>query len=258
VAPSSRKAHLSRLDAALVERGLADTLARARAEVVAGNVLVDEQPRSLPSSPVTPGAVIRLRTAPSPFVSRAGAKLHAALGTFGVDPAGRVCADLGASTGGFTDCLLQRGARQVVALDVGHGQLHPKLRSDPRVVVFERFHIRDATPATIGGIVDAVVADLSFISLTRVLDALVACCVAGGPMLLLVKPQFEAGRAEVSRGRGVVSDPQVHERVRQEVHDALVARGCVVHGWMESPLRGGHGNLELLVLARTAPPGCGT
>ena len=144
----------------------------------------------------------------------------------------------------------------MVALDVGHGQLHPQLRADPRVHVLERFHIRDATPATIGGVVDLVVADLSFISLTRVLEPLIRCCVPGGPLVLLVKPQFEAGRAEVSRGRGVITDPAVHERVRAEVHEALEARGCTVRGWMESPLRGGHGNVEFLVHARTPPSGC--
>ncbi len=205
---------------------------------------------------VLPGDAIELRGPPPRFVSRGGDKLDAALDTFAVDVDGRRVLDAGASTGGFTDALLQRGAAQVVALDVGHGQLHPRLRADPRVHVLERFHVRDATPASIGGPVDAVVADLSFISLTRVLGALIGCCVPGGPLVLLVKPQFEAGRAEVSRGRGVITDPEVHERVRQTVHEALEAAGCTVIAWMDSPVRGAEGNRELLVHARTPPSGC--
>ncbi|MCU1503143.1 MAG: hemolysin, partial [Ilumatobacteraceae bacterium] len=150
------------------------------------------------------------------------------------------------------------GARLVVALDVGHGQLHPRIRGDERVRVLEHFHIRDATPATIGGIVDAAVADLSFISITRALGPLIGCCTPGAPLVLLVKPQFEAGRLEVARGRGVITDPEVHERVRVDVHAALERAHFDVIGWMVSPLLGGQGNVELLVHARTPPPGCGS
>ena len=146
--------------------------------------------------------------APRPrFVGRGGEKLDAALDTFAIDVAGVRALDVGASTGGFTDCLLQRGAAAVVALDVGHGQLHPRIRDDPRVLVLERTNIRDTRPATIGGLVDLVVVDVSFISLRVVIPVLVTLCQPGAPMVLLVKPQFEAGRAEVARGRGVDHRP---------------------------------------------------
>lgn len=156
---------------------------------------------------------------PSPrFVSRGGDKLDAALTAFGLDVTGWRVLDAGASTGGFSDCLLQRGAAHVVALDVGHGQLHPRVRNDERVTVLERFHIRDVEPDAIGGLVQLVTADLSFISITRVLSALIRACEPGGHLVLLVKPQFEAGKAEVSKGHGVITDPAIHDRVRQEVH----------------------------------------
>ena len=162
--------------------------------------------------------------------------------------------DAGASTGGFTDCLLQRGAAHVVALDVGHGQLHERLRADPRVTNLERCNVRHATAEGIGGRVDLVVGDLSFISLTVVIPALVTLCQPGSSMVLLVKPQFEAGRAEVSKGKGVITDPVVHARVRDEVERALVTAGCEVTGWTESPLRGADGNVEYLVHARSPHP----
>ena len=157
--------------------------------------------------------------------------------------------DVGASTGGFTDCLLSRGAGHVVALDVGHGQLHPKLRDDPRVTVIERTNIRHATTELTGGLVDGIAVDVSFISLRLIIPVLVRLCQPGASMVLLVKPQFEAGRAEVSRGRGVITDPSIHDRVRAEIDDALREAGCAVAGWMESPILGGHGNKEFLVHA---------
>ena len=160
--------------------------------------------------------------------------------------------DAGASTGGFTDCLLQRGAASVVALDVGHGQLHPRIREDSRVAVIERYNVREVTAAAIGGPVDGVVADLSFISLTRVIEALVDVCRPAAPLILLVKPQFEAGREEVSKGHGVITDPQIHERVVAEIDAALCACQCRVEGWIDSPITGAQGNREFLVHA-TAP-----
>ncbi len=191
-------------------------------------------------------------TGPPPrFVGRGGEKLDAALTHFGVDVTGLDVLDVGASTGGFTDCLLSRGARRVIALDVGHGQLHPRLRGDERVTVIERTNIRDATPDTIGGLVDAVVVDVSFISLTVIIPVLVSLCQPGSPMVLLVKPQFEAGRAEVGRGRGVITDPAIHARVQATVGASLEASGCTVLGWTESPILGGEGNREFLVHART-------
>ena len=184
---------------------------------------------------------------PARFVGRGGEKLDAALEHFGIDVMGRRALDVGASTGGFTDCLLARGAAHVVALDVGHGQLHPRLRDDPRVTVLERTNVRSVTAATIGGPAELIVVDVSFISLTVVIPVLVELCQPGSSMVLLVKPQFEAGRAEVGRGKGVVSDPAVHQRVREEIEAAARAAGCTVVGWMESPIRGARGNREFLV-----------
>ncbi len=202
---------------------------------------------------VAPGDAVTMLGDGPRFVSRGGEKLDAALVAFEIDVSGLAVLDAGASTGGFTDCLLQRGARQVFAVDVGHGQLHPRIRNDDRVVVFERFHIRDATPDRIGAVVDMVVADLSFISLRRVIAAITGVCAPGGTLVLLVKPQFEAGRVEVSRGRGVIVDPAIHERVRGEIDASLVEHGCTVVGWIDSPITGGDGNRELLVHATTAP-----
>jgi 23S rRNA (cytidine1920-2'-O)/16S rRNA (cytidine1409-2'-O)-methyltransferase len=240
-----------RLDAELVRRRLVPSRTEAAHAVEAGRVLVNGAVADKPSRQVHAGDAVRL-TGPGPrFVSRGGEKLAAALDTFAIDVAGLRVLDAGASTGGFTDCLLQRGVAAVVALDVGHGQLHPKIRNDSRVTVFERVHIRDADVAMIGGLTDMVVADLSFISLTRVLPALVAVCVPRGSMVLLVKPQFEAGRAEVARGRGVVTDPDIHERVCRDIDAALVAAGCAVRGWTTSPITGTDGNREFLVFATT-------
>ncbi len=204
-----------------------------------------------PARLVAPGDAVIVSGPPPRFVGRGGEKLDAALAAFGIDVAGQRALDVGASTGGFTDCLLQRGAAEVVALDVGHGQLHPRIRSDPRVLVLERTNVRDVTPATIGGMVRVVVVDVSFISLTVIIPVLVTLCQPGSPMVLLVKPQFEAGRAEVSRGRGVITDPAIHDRVQAAVAAALVTAGCDVLAWMDSPILGGEGNRELLVHART-------
>jgi 23S rRNA (cytidine1920-2'-O)/16S rRNA (cytidine1409-2'-O)-methyltransferase len=172
------------------------------------------------------------------------------LTTFDIDVGGWRVLDAGASTGGFTDCLLQRGASAVVAVDVGHGQLHPRLRHDARVEVFEHQHVARLELTQIGAPVDGVVADLSFISLTNVLAALVRVCQPGGSMVLLVKPQFEAGRRDVSRGRGVIADPAVHAAACARVAASLVQHRCTVAGWCRSPLVGAQGNVEFLVHAR--------
>lgn len=238
-----------RLDAALVRRHLAASRAEAAQLIAVGRVLVGGSVADKASRQVHPGDPVVVVGPPARFVGRGGEKLDAALTGFALDVTGHRAIDVGASTGGFTDCLLQRGARQVVAVDVGHGQLHPRLRADERVTVLERVHVRDIDPELIGGPVDIAVADLSFISVTRAIEPLLRVLHPGAPMVLLVKPQFEAGREEVSRGRGVVVDPAVHARVRGEVAEALVRAGCVVHGWIESPLRGGDGNVEFLVLA---------
>jgi 23S rRNA (cytidine1920-2'-O)/16S rRNA (cytidine1409-2'-O)-methyltransferase len=245
-----------RLDAELVRRGLVTSRTDAQATVAAGRVLVNGAVADKPARLVAAGDAVVIEGPRARFVGRGGEKLDAALEQFAIDVAGLDALDVGASTGGFTDCLLSRGARRVVALDVGHGQLHPRVRDDPRVVVLERTNIRDTTPAMIGGKVDIVVVDVSFISLTVIIARLVTLCQPGSPMVLLVKPQFEAGRAEVARGKGVITDPAIHERVRTEVAAALEAAGCTVAGWMDSPIKGGEGNRELLVHAVTATPSC--
>ena len=194
--------------------------------------------------------------APAPrFVGRGGEKLDAALDHFGVAVAGRRVLDAGASTGGFTDCLLQRGADEVVAVDVGYGQLHERLRHDPRVRVVERTNVRYMVAADVDGPFPLVVADLSFISLRTVMSALAnELAEDGADLVLLVKPQFEAGRAEVARGKGVVTDPTVWRRVLGEVQDALVGHAAAMMGVMVSPLRGADGNVEFLVHARVGAP----
>jgi 23S rRNA (cytidine1920-2'-O)/16S rRNA (cytidine1409-2'-O)-methyltransferase len=241
-----------RLDAELVRRGLVASRAEAQALVAAHRVRVTGAVAEKSARQVAPGDQLHVEGPPSPYVGRGAHKLVAALDAFGIDVAGRRALDAGASTGGFTDVLLQRGARQVVAVDVGHGQLHERLRADPRVVSIERTNIRSIDVDTIGGPVDVVVGDLSFISLRLVIDPLVSVCEPGAVMVLLVKPQFEAGRTEVSRGRGVITDPAIHERVCAEIDAVLTERGCAVQGWTESPILGSDGNREFLVHA-TAP-----
>jgi 23S rRNA (cytidine1920-2'-O)/16S rRNA (cytidine1409-2'-O)-methyltransferase len=241
-----------RVDAELVRRGLVDSRVHAAELIAASRVLVNGAVADKPARLVAAADNLTVSGPPPRFVSRGGDKLDAALEHFAVDVDGLRVLDCGASTGGFTDCLLQRGAARVVALDVGHGQLHPRLRADARVTVLERVNIRTATLVDIGGAVDAAVADVSFISLTVVIPVLASLCKPGAPMVLLVKPQFEAGRAVVSRGKGVVSDPAVHAEVRARIDGALAVAGCTVRGWMESPLTGAEGNREFLVHATRA------
>jgi 23S rRNA (cytidine1920-2'-O)/16S rRNA (cytidine1409-2'-O)-methyltransferase len=202
-----------------------------------------------PSRLVAPSEPVVVLGPPARFVGRGGEKLDAALERFGVDVAGRRAIDAGASTGGFTDALLQRGARSVVAVDVGRGQLHQRLRTDPRVAVLERTDVRRVDAASAGGPAPIVVADLSFISLRTVAPALLGLTEPGGDLVLLVKPQFEAGRVEATRGRGVVRDPQVWGRVLAEVVAAYEAAGATIIGCMVSPRRGAEGNVEFLLHA---------
>jgi len=244
-----------RLDTELVRRGLVATRAEAQAAVDAGRVTVAGAPAWKPARLVAPDEPVVVLGPPRRFVSRGGDKLDAALEHFGVDVTGRRALDAGASTGGFTDCLLQRGAAAVMAVDVGHGQLHPRIRSDPRVTVRERLNVRTLTPADTGGPVAVVVADLSFISLRTVLEALLGVSEPGADLVLLVKPQFEAGRAEVSRGRGVIRDESVREQVTAGIDDVLRRHGATIMGWMRSPLQGADGNVEYFVHARAPEAG---
>jgi 23S rRNA (cytidine1920-2'-O)/16S rRNA (cytidine1409-2'-O)-methyltransferase len=236
-----------RLDVELVRRGLVASRAEAQDAVAAGRVLVSGALAAKATRLVDAGEPVELLGPARRFVSRGGDKLDGALEEFGLDVRGVRALDAGASTGGFTDCLLQRGAAAVVAVDVGHGQLHERLRADPRVDVRERCNVRDLDAVSLGGTVGLVVADLSFISLRTVLPALLACCRPGADLVLLVKPQFEAGRQEVSKGRGVVRDPAVHERVRDEIDEAMRAAGVRAMRWTTSQLRGADGNVELFV-----------
>ncbi len=223
------------------------------ARIEQGQVLVSGSVADKASRMVSPAEPITL-LGPSPrYVSRGGDKLDAALERFDIEVTGARALDAGASTGGFTDCLLQAGAATVVAVDVGRGQLHPRLRGDPRVDSRERLDIRQVTLDTVGGVaVDLVTADLSFISVTRAVPVLVGPAVApGSPLVILVKPQFEAGRAEASRGRGIIRDPDIHRRTLTEVVEALTASGADIMGMMPSPITGSAGNLEFLVHAIT-------
>ncbi|MEO6653400.1 MAG: TlyA family RNA methyltransferase [Ilumatobacteraceae bacterium] len=240
-----------RLDADLVRRGLVASRSEAQHLIDSNRITVNGAIADKPARQVATGDQIVV-VGPAPrFVGRGAYKLDHALDVFGLDVTGVRALDAGASTGGFTDCLLQRGAARVVAVDVGHGQLHERLRADPRVDNYERTNVRHIDADLIGGPVDFVVGDLSFISLGLVIAPLAAVCQPGSPMVLLVKPQFEAGRAEVSRGRGVISDPSVWQRVRDEVAQELVDRGCAVIAWTESPITGADGNHEFLIHART-------
>jgi 23S rRNA (cytidine1920-2'-O)/16S rRNA (cytidine1409-2'-O)-methyltransferase len=247
-----------RLDAELVRRGLVESRARAQQAIGAGRVLVSGAPADRASRLVDAAEPIHLAGPPPRFVSRGGEKLDAALERFGVDVTGRRVLDAGASTGGFTDCLLQRGAGRVVAVDVGHGQLAWSLRTDPRVEVLEGTNVRHLTPEEIGGPVDVAVADLSFISLALVAPALAGVLAGPEPQaVLLIKPQFEAGRADVERG-GIVSDPGVHRRVLAATAGSLAASGLTMVDVMASPLRGASGNVEFLGHFRPgAGPGVG-
>lgn len=202
---------------------------------------------------VGPDEPILLLGPPPRFVGRGGEKLDGALARFDVEVSGRRAVDLGASTGGFTDCLLQRGAATVVAVDVGYGQLHERLRGDPRVEVHERTNVRDLVPGDLGPLAEVLVADLSFISLRTVLPAALALAAPEADVVLLVKPQFEAGRQEAARGKGVITDPAIWRRVLEEVAAALDGLGAAIMGAMASPLTGADGNVEFLLHARTAP-----
>jgi 23S rRNA (cytidine1920-2'-O)/16S rRNA (cytidine1409-2'-O)-methyltransferase len=242
---------MPRLDQALVERGLCESREQAKRAVMAGQVRINAHAARKPSDTVGPTDQIEL-IAGEKFVSRGGHKLEHALDHFHIDAAGRTAVDLGASTGGFTDCLLRHGAKSVFAVDVGHGQLAWKLRRDSRVVVMDRTNARDLTAARFPQpfpSVDLVVVDCSFISLRKILPTAAGLLRNGGRLIALIKPQFEAGKAEADRGAGVITDPRVHERVLRELEEFV---GSVASlrwlGVTESPLLGPAGNKEFLSL----------
>ena len=237
-----------RIDKLLVERGLADSRTKAQAMVMAGVVLVDEQRVEKPSHQFDPNSSIRIKGSDDPtarYVGRGGLKLEAALREFQIDVAGFYCLDVGASTGGFTDCLLQNGARAVVAIDVGHNQIDWRLRNDPRVEVREGVNARYLRREDFPELFDLAVMDVSFISATKVLPAIVALIVPGGAIVTLIKPQFEVGRGEVGGG-GIVRDPAKRLRAVQEVNHFAKTLGLEVIRVIESPIQGADGNVEYL------------
>ncbi len=242
-----------RLDNELVRRCLVSSRAAAQALIRDGRVLVSGSVAIKPSRLVSASEAVHLSGEPARFVSRGGEKLDAALSQFNVKPAGLRIVDFGASTGGFVDCLLQRGASAVVAIDVGWGQLDARLRADPRVSVRERCNVRHVGPADIGGEADIITADLSFISLRTVMANLAACTRAGGEAVMLTKPQFEAGRIEVSRGKGVVRDSRVWRQVLSEVASSAARHGLEPVGVAASKLRGAAGNVEFFLHCRRMP-----
>ncbi|NPA49374.1 MAG: TlyA family RNA methyltransferase [Thermodesulfobacteria bacterium] len=238
-----------RIDKLLVERGLAESREKAQALLMAGEVFVDGRRVEKAGTKVPLEAQIEVRGRGLPFVSRGGLKLSHALKEFGVDVSGLICADLGASTGGFTDCLLQAGARRVYAIDVGKGQLHQKLREDPRVVVMEGVNARYLGPEDLPEPVDLVTIDVSFISLTKILPAAKNILKPGGYVIALIKPQFEVGPRQVGKG-GVVRDPGLHEEVKQKIRDFAQKEGFEVLGLCESPILGPAGNKEFFIFLR--------
>jgi 23S rRNA (cytidine1920-2'-O)/16S rRNA (cytidine1409-2'-O)-methyltransferase len=238
-----------RIDKLLVDRGLAATREKARRLVMAGAVHVDARLVDKPGTAVGVDADIRVEAGEASFVSRGGTKLEAALDHFQTPVAGRIALDVGASTGGFTDCLLKRGARAVYAVDVGYGQFDWSLRNDPRVVVLERTNARFLTLETLPGPAELAVIDVSFISLRLVLPPVVACLVPGADIVALVKPQFEVGKGRVGKG-GVVRDPELHAEVVRETRAAGVVLGLADLGECESPILGPKGNREFFVAFR--------
>ncbi|OGQ20176.1 MAG: hypothetical protein A2138_03525 [Deltaproteobacteria bacterium RBG_16_71_12] len=241
----SKGAGKERIDVLLVERGLCDSRARAQARVLAGDVIVGDRRVDKAGDKVPRDATIRLKGTEMPWVSRGGVKLDAALRWFGVDPSGLVCVDIGASTGGFTDVLLQRGAARVFAVDVGYGQLAHKLRSDPRVVNLERSHIVKLAPGTLAPPPSLAVVDVSFISLVQVLPALVPHLAPAARVVCLIKPQFEVGRGAVGKG-GIVRDPAARAAAVERVLGAAAAAGLSCDGVRESPITGADGNVEVV------------
>ena len=239
----------SRLDQELVRRGMFDSRTAAHAAIESGVVLVNGAVADKASRQVSTADAIVI-TERARYVGRGGEKLEAAFEHFTIVVAGRDALDVGSSTGGFTDCLLQHGASSVVAIDVGHNQLHERLRKDPRVKSHEGLHIKDASTAVVGGPFSLIVVDLSFISLKSVADHIVALAASGADLVLLVKPQFEAGRTEVSKGQGIIRDEEIRQRTLAEVTECYVAKGFTMEGVIDCPVPGANGNVEFLLWLR--------
>ena len=235
-----------RLDKLMVERELASSLERAQALIMAGQVVVGDHAVDKAGQQVPVDAVVRIKGGILPYVSRGGLKLRKALDEFGIDVTGLIAIDVGASTGGFTDCLLQAGAAKVFAVDVGYGQLAWKLQQDTRVIRLEKTNIRYLDPEHLGNVPELAVIDASFISLAKVLPATVRLVRPGGRIVALIKPQFEAGRGEVGKG-GIVRDPAVHEKAIEGVRQTAREMGLIVSGLCDSPIKGADGNREFLI-----------
>lgn len=234
-----------RLDVLLTEQMYADTRSKAQAIIMAGQVYVNGQKADKPGTAYEETVQIEVRGVTCPYVSRGGLKLEKALRDFGVKPDGFVCSDSGASTGGFTDCLLQQGAKKVFAIDVGYGQLDWKIRSDERVVVMERTNIRYVTPEDLGEALDLSVIDVSFISLKIVLPTIKTLLKPTGQVLCLIKPQFEAGKEKVGK-KGVVREPEIHQEVLDSFVETATELGFTILGLTFSPVKGPEGNIEFL------------
>ncbi len=243
-----------RLDLLLTEQGYAATRSKAQAIIMSGAVYVDGQKADKPGVSYAPDVSVEVRGAACPYVSRGGLKLEKALRDFGVDPTGFVCSDSGASTGGFTDCLLQRGARKVFAIDVGYGQLDWKIRCDERVVVMERTNIRYVTPEQLGEALDLSVVDVSFISLKLVLPVIKTLLKPTGQVLCLIKPQFEAGRDKVGK-KGVVREKTTHRQVLDDFVALADSLAFAIRGLTYSPVKGPEGNIEFLAHLSLDPAG---
>ncbi|MGQ0570798.1 MAG: TlyA family RNA methyltransferase [Armatimonadota bacterium] len=253
VVKRERRAGRARLDQLVTARGFAPTRHQAEAAIRAGELFVNGQRVDKPGALIAEDAAIERRARGPAFVSRGGSKLAAAFDAFAIDPAGLVMLDAGASTGGFTDCALQRGARRVYAVDVGRGQLHWRLRQDPRVIVMEGRHAARLRPDDLPEVVDLATIDCSFISVAKVVPAIAACVRPDGLVIVLIKPQFEAGPRAAPRG--VVRDPAVHEAVVRRVIVAVRSMGLVPLGIIASPLLGPEGNREFLLVLRKAGDG---
>ena len=243
-----------RLDVLLTQKGLCESRSKAQALIMSGEVYVDGQKCDKAGTPVDEAAQLEIRGSHCPYVSRGGLKLEKALRDFGIDPSGWVCSDSGASTGGFTDCLLQKGAKKVFAIDVGYGQLAWSIRTDPRVVCMERTNIRYVTPEQLGEALDFSVIDVSFISLRLVLPAIKALLRPTGQLVCLIKPQFEAGKDKVGK-KGVVRDPAVHCEVLESFLALAAELGLTVRNLTFSPVKGPEGNIEFLGHLSMLPEG---